>query len=103
MTTPNRIGKYEEPQLIGQGGFGSVYRAWAPDLRRYVAIKVMHPQFAQDAEWVDRFQEEARFMARVDQHPNVEAGPVGLLLPNFVPGLGDIPHPRSGDGKPCYH
>ena len=71
MTTPNRIGKYEEPQLIGQGGFGSVYRALDPDLRRYVAIKVMHPQFAQDAEWVDRFQEEARFMARVDQHPNI--------------------------------
>ena len=71
MPTPNRIGKYEEPQLIGQGGLGSVYRAWDPDLRRYVAIKVMHPQFAQDAEWVDRFQEEARFMARVDQHPNI--------------------------------
>lgn len=68
---PNGIGKYIEPQLIGQGGFGCVYKAWDPDLARPVAIKVMHPHIAQDGEWVDRFQKEARFMAKIDQHPNI--------------------------------
>ena len=43
---------------------------------------------------------KSRTTGSVDQ---VEAGPVGLLLPNSVPGRGDIPHPRPGDGKPCYH
>jgi len=71
MTTPSQIGKYVEPQLNSYGGFGSVYRSWHPNLRRYVAITVMRPQFAQDAEWVNRFQEESRFMARVDQHPHI--------------------------------
>ena len=52
MTTPDHIGKYEDLQLIGQGGFGNVYRAWDPDLRRQVAVKVMHAQFAQDEQWV---------------------------------------------------
>ena len=71
MTTPDHIGKYENLQLIGQGGFGNVYRAWDPDLRRQVALKVMHAQFAQDEQWVASFQQEARLMARVHQHPNV--------------------------------
>ena len=71
MTTPDHIGKYEDLRLIGQGGFGNVYRAWDPDLRRQVAVKVMHAQFAQDERWVASFQQEARLMARVDQHPNV--------------------------------
>ena len=67
MTPPDSIGKYFDLELIGPGGFGNVYRAWDSDLARLVAIKVMHSAFAQDDDWVKQFQDEARFMARVDQ------------------------------------
>jgi len=67
MTPPDSIVKYVDLELIGQGGFGNVYRAWDPDLARLVAIKVMHSEFAQDDDWVKQFQGEARFMARVGQ------------------------------------
>ena len=66
MTTPDHIGKYEALQLIGQGGFGNVYRAWDPDLRRQVAVKVMHAQFAQDEQWVASFQQPTSPINTVD-------------------------------------
>ena len=71
MTPPDHIGKYVDLNLVGFGTYGSVYSAWDPDLDRYVAIKVMNAQFSQDEGAAERFQSEARFMARVDQHPNV--------------------------------
>jgi len=71
MTPPDHIGKYVDLNLVGFGTYGSVYRAWDPGLDRYVAIKVMNAQFSQDEGSLARFQDEARFMARVDQHPNV--------------------------------
>ena len=71
MTPPDHIGKYVDLNLVGFGTYGSVYSAWDPDLDRYVAIKVMNAQFSQDEGAAARFQSEARFMARVDQHPNV--------------------------------
>ena len=45
MTPPEHIGKYVDLNLVGYGTYGSVYRAWDPDLDRYVAIKVMNAQF----------------------------------------------------------
>jgi serine/threonine protein kinase len=71
MTPPEHIGKYADLNLVGFGTYGSVYSAWDPDLDRYVAIKVMNAQFSQDESSLERFLSEARFMARVDQHPNV--------------------------------
>jgi serine/threonine protein kinase len=71
MSPPEHIGKYVDLNLVGFGTYGSVYRAWDPDLDRYVAIKVMNAQFSQDESSLERFLSEARFMARVDQHPNV--------------------------------
>ena len=71
MTSPEHIGKYVDLNMVGFGTYGSVYRAWDSDLDRYVAIKVMNAQFSEDESSLARFQSEARFMARVDQHPNV--------------------------------
>ena len=71
MTPPDYTGKYVDLRLIGQGGFGSVWWAWDPGLKRPVAIKVMLAQLAEDEAWVARFQQEARFMAQVDGHPNI--------------------------------
>lgn len=57
-------------ERIGQGGMGSVFRAYDPSLDRYVAVKYMEEALSQDATCVERFLREARNLARID-HPNV--------------------------------
>ncbi|MFO0748159.1 MAG: protein kinase [Myxococcota bacterium] len=56
--------------VLGQGGMGVVYRARQHSMDREVAVKVLHPGFANDAEAVRRFLHEARAATRLD-HPNV--------------------------------
>jgi tetratricopeptide (TPR) repeat protein/predicted Ser/Thr protein kinase len=63
------LGRYRELTRIGQGGMGVVYRAWDPDLRRAVAIKVVRGDRTRDP---DRLRREARAMAAIE-HPNVVA------------------------------
>jgi len=68
---PSRhIGKYEILQLLGKGAMGAVYHAHDPLLERDVALKVMLPQIADDPEQKQRFEREARAVARM-MHPNV--------------------------------
>jgi len=55
---------------IGAGGSGSVHRAYDPNLRRVVAMKVMAPRAKRSEESRARFINEARIMAQLD-HPNV--------------------------------
>ena len=65
-----RIGKYEIVKLLGRGGMGAVYQAFDPVLEREVALKVMLPQIAEHPEHKQRFEREARAVARMS-HPNV--------------------------------
>jgi TolB-like protein/Flp pilus assembly protein TadD len=65
-----RLGPYEVEDLIGSGGMGEVYRARDTRLGRDVAIKVLPPAFAGDAERLKRFEREARAAAALN-HPNV--------------------------------
>lgn len=67
---PNIFGKYQIESLLGRGGFGTVYLARDKQLDRLVAVKIMAPELMRDAVWVDRFEQEARMMARLD-HPNI--------------------------------
>ena len=62
-----RFGKYTVDGLIGEGGFGRVYRGHDADLRRAVAIKVCTWT---DTDMVARFLREARIAASL-QHPNI--------------------------------
>ena len=68
--TPDRIGKYEIVWLLGKGAMGAVYLAYDPVLERDVALKVMLPQLAADPEHKQRFEREARAVARMT-HTNV--------------------------------
>jgi hypothetical protein len=65
-----QIGKYRIQGVLGKGGMGVVYRALDPFLEREVALKVMLPQVAEDADHKQRFEREARAVARLS-HPNV--------------------------------
>jgi len=65
-----RIGKYEIVKPIGRGGMGAVYRAFDPVLEREVALKVMLPETAGDPEQKQRFEREARAVARLS-HPGI--------------------------------
>jgi len=65
-------GRYRVLRRIGSGGMADVWLADDSHLQRRVALKVLHPQFVQDGEFVARFQREAEAAAGL-QHPNVVA------------------------------
>src|SRR5258706_10293270 len=63
----NRVIKgYEFKVCIGAGGFGAVYRAYQPAVGREVAIKVILPQHANEADFIRRFEVEAQLVARLE-------------------------------------
>src|SRR5215210_2953453 len=62
--------RYELQELAGSGGMSSVYRAYDRLLERVVAIKVLHEQYSNDPEYVERFRREAQAIARLS-HPNI--------------------------------
>ena len=71
----NCIGKvlgnrYEILEEIGSGGMATVYKARCKLLNRYVAVKVLRDEFANDAEFIKRFQVEAQSAASLS-HPNI--------------------------------
>jgi tRNA A-37 threonylcarbamoyl transferase component Bud32 len=65
-----RLGQYEIREKIGQGGMAHVYKAYQPGLDRFVAIKVLSPTLADESGFTERFQREARSVARL-HHPNI--------------------------------
>src|SRR2546426_1656094 len=62
--------KYRLERLLGQGGMGAVYLATHLGTDRYVALKLIAPQFMRNEEFVERFKREARAAGRL-RHPNV--------------------------------
>ena len=63
-------GRYEVEGLVEHGGMSSVYRGYDRMLERTVALKVLHPQFLDDPEYVERFRREARAVAQLS-HPRI--------------------------------
>jgi serine/threonine protein kinase len=94
--------KYRLEQLLGQGGMGAVYLATHLGTERYVALKLIAPQFMRNEEFVERFKREARAAGRL-RHPNVvdvtdfgfakvRSGQVAYLVMEYLDGctLGDV-------------
>jgi len=63
-------GRYQIKELLGQGGMSAVYKAHDPNLRRTVAIKLIHPHLSSNPDFVRRFEEEATGVAHL-RHPNI--------------------------------
>jgi hypothetical protein len=99
-----RLGNYEILAEIGRGGMGIVLKAFDDKLQRLVAIKVLAPHLAAEAEARQRFLREARAAAAV-RHENVvtihaveEAGDVPYLVMEYIPG--PSVQQRLDQGKP---
>src|SRR6516164_4412921 len=60
-----RIGHYEVLEVLGRGGFGTVFRAFDDKLQRVVAVKVLAPQLATTSPARKRFLREARATAAI--------------------------------------
>ena len=90
--TGQEIGDFRLLRRLGSGGMAEVYLAEQRSLGRQVALKVLHTQLASDANYVLRFQNEARAAAAL-VHPNIvqihEVGEVGgfhFIAQEYVAG-----------------
>ncbi len=97
MTQPSWIGRtlsnrYRIDAMLGQGGMSAVYKATDPNLKRVVAIKLIHAHLSDDVMFIKRFEEEAAAVASL-RHPNivqvfdfnVDNGVYYMVL-EFIPG-----------------
>ena len=100
-----RIGRYEILERIAAGGQGTVYRARDTVLDRVIAVKVINQPVADDPEYLEALQREARLAAGLD-HPNittvydfrVEDGTAYIVM-DYVPDSLDK-HTRAGQPLP---
>ncbi|MBA4186439.1 MAG: hypothetical protein C0467_00330 [Planctomycetaceae bacterium] len=87
------IGRYKVLGILGAGGMGKVFLCEHPGMRRQVAIKVLPPKQAGDAETVERFYREAQAIARLDHRNIIHAfdvaqdGDVHYLVMEYVKGV----------------
>lgn len=100
-----KIGPYLIQEKLGEGGMGIVYKATHEQIGQVVAIKTLHPQYAKDKDFRERFKREALVQAKL-HHPNVvnilnyiedEEGNINIVM-EYVNG-GSL-EDRMSKGKP---
>jgi serine/threonine protein kinase len=64
------IGKYRVLEALGRGGMAQVFKAYHPQLDRYVAIKVLRSDLVEETEFLERFRREAKAVSGL-RHPNI--------------------------------
>ena len=65
-----QVGPYRIMEKLGRGGMATVFKAYHANLDRYVAIKVLHPAFMEDPNFLARFEREAKVVAMLE-HPHI--------------------------------
>lgn len=91
-------GRYELIEKIGEGGMAVVYKARCRLLNRYVAIKILRPEFTKDGPFLESFKRESQAAAGL-QHPNIvsvydvgKEGDINFIVMELIDGrpLSDI-------------
>jgi serine/threonine protein kinase len=84
--------RYLIDEMLGQGGMSAVYKATDPNLRRVVAVKMIHTHLSDNPDFVKRFEEEAAAVAQL-RHPGIiqvydfnQDDDVYYMVLEFVPG-----------------
>lgn len=92
-TPPTQLGAYRIQTRLGQGGMGTVYRAWHTHLKRPVALKTLRADYMDNLAAVARFHREMEAVGKLD-HPNLiratDAGEdqgIHFLAMEFVEGV----------------
>jgi eukaryotic-like serine/threonine-protein kinase len=89
-----QVGNYRLDKILGRGGMGTVYSGEHIYIKKPVAVKVLHPQFAKYQEAIHRFLREARAATSIN-HPNIvdvtdfgilQDGPVYFVM-EFLEGI----------------
>ncbi len=87
------LGKYHIVERLGQGGMAEVYKAYQPNLERYVAVKLMHTHLASEPGFIERFESEARNVAAL-RHPGIvqvfdfdTADDMPYMVMEFIEGI----------------
>lgn len=70
MSNKLLLGRYEIIEKIGEGGMAVVYKAKDRLLNRYVAIKILRPEFTKDEQFIENFRKESQAAAGLS-HPNI--------------------------------
>src|SRR5512133_45000 len=112
MDQPTWIGRtlgnrYRIDALLGQGGMSAVYKATDPNLKRVVAIKLIHPHLSTDSSFLQRFESEASAVASL-RHSNIvqvydfnNDNGIYYMVLEFIPGetLQDRLKRLAADGR----
>lgn len=94
MMTGRLVGnRYEVIEEIGKGGMAVVYKAKCTVLNRYVALKVLRPEFREDTDFIHRFKVEAQSAGALS-HPNIvsiydvgQDGDIDYIVMEYVEGV----------------
>lgn len=104
LHTGTNLGGYEIMQKLGQGGMGYVFLARQVSLDRNIALKILNPRLAEDAQLVSRFTREAYAAAQLTHHNIVQIHDIGqdkgfnFFSMEFVQGQ-TLAHVLSENGK----
>lgn len=61
-----KVGPYPILSLLGRGGSAEVYKAFDPEVKREVALKLLLQEASNDVDWVRRFRQEIELLGRLD-------------------------------------
>jgi len=68
--TGKQLGPYQIVSQLGVGGMATVFKAYQPKMDRYVALKILPRHFSKNPEFIHRFSQEARLIAKLE-HPHI--------------------------------
>ena len=103
MSSKLLAGRYELIEKIGDGGMAVVYKGKDRLLNRYVAIKILRPEFTKDEQFIENFRRESQAAAGLS-HPNIvgvydvgKEGNIHFIVMELLDGrpLSDLIHDRG--------